>query len=198
MPTTDAPRLPGSDFRENLFAELRRVGRPFSASRGTLLQAPDAPQSPLYLLDAGAAQAFVDTASGRQTLRLGYPGELLAALPGLLLGVRSPLGIEALRACRGFSLSRIQLDQFLDGDPTRRSAYTLMLEGLVCSLMARELDLLEPDPAERYRLVLQRSPQLFQHVPLRYIASYLRMSPETLSRIRGAAPGSSRTPSPSS
>jgi len=45
-------------------------------------------------------------------------------------------------------------------------------------------DRLEPSPLERYNAVLRRSPQLFQHVPLRHIASYLRMSPETLSRIR--------------
>lgn len=55
-----------------------------------------------------------------------------------------------------------------------------MLEGFVCGLLEREIDLLEPDPAQRYQMVLARSPQLFQHVPLRYIASYLRMSSETL------------------
>ena len=184
MSAVDRPPQPGVGFRENLFAEAHRVGKTFQVARGALLQAPGAGQSPLYLFEAGAAQAYVDTTSGRQTLRLGYPGEVLADLPGLLIGARSAIGIEALRACRGYSLSRTQLDAFLDGGPARRAAYTRLLEGLVCSLMARELDLLEADPAERYRLVLERSPQLFQHVPLRYIASYLRMTPETLSRIR--------------
>jgi len=31
--------------------------------------------------------------------------------------------------------------------------------------------------------VLTRSPQLFQEIPHKYIAAYLRMSPETLSRL---------------
>ncbi|MEO0734297.1 MAG: Crp/Fnr family transcriptional regulator, partial [Bacteroidota bacterium] len=34
------------------------------------------------------------------------------------------------------------------------------------------------------RRVLARSPRLFQEIPAKYIANYLRMTPETLSRIR--------------
>ena len=37
---------------------------------------------------------------------------------------------------------------------------------------------------ERYLRVLGRSPALFQEIPHRYIANYLRMSAETLSRLK--------------
>jgi CRP-like cAMP-binding protein len=37
---------------------------------------------------------------------------------------------------------------------------------------------------ERYELLLSSDPQIFQRVPLKHIASYLGMKPETLSRIR--------------
>jgi CRP-like cAMP-binding protein len=39
-------------------------------------------------------------------------------------------------------------------------------------------------PEDRYRYVLERRPQFLQQFPLKFIASYLRMTPETLSRIR--------------
>jgi len=39
---------------------------------------------------------------------------------------------------------------------------------------------------ERYELLLSNDPGIFQRVPLKYIASYLSMKPETLSRIRAA------------
>ncbi len=52
--------------------------------------------------------------------------------------------------------------------------------------MEREQDLLINSPEERYRRVLKRSPQLFQEVPHKYIAAYLRMPPETLSRVKKA------------
>lgn len=39
-------------------------------------------------------------------------------------------------------------------------------------------------PKEKYMLVMKEQPQLFQRVPLHYIASYLGIEPESLSRLR--------------
>ena len=39
-------------------------------------------------------------------------------------------------------------------------------------------------PEERYVLLMQQQPQLFQRIPLHYIASYLGIEPESLSRLR--------------
>lgn len=59
-----------------------------------------------------------------------------------------------------------------------------ILENLVIQQMEREIDILTSSPKERYERVLKRSPQLFQHIPNRHIANYLRMTPETLSRLK--------------
>jgi hypothetical protein len=50
--------------------------------------------------------------------------------------------------------------------------------------MEREIDLLTVSSKERYLRVLNRSPKVFQEIPHGLIASYLRMSPETLSRLK--------------
>ncbi len=39
-------------------------------------------------------------------------------------------------------------------------------------------------PEDKYRLLLEHSPKIIQRFPLKYIASYLGMTPETLSRVR--------------
>jgi CRP-like cAMP-binding protein len=41
-----------------------------------------------------------------------------------------------------------------------------------------------PLPEDKYKHLLQHKPQLLQAFPLKYIASYLKMTPETLSRVR--------------
>ncbi|PSQ97969.1 MAG: hypothetical protein BRD55_00785 [Bacteroidetes bacterium SW_9_63_38] len=50
----------------------------------------------------------------------------------------------------------------------------------------RERDHMILTAKERHERLLAESPQLVQRVPLKHIASYLGMSPETLSRIRGS------------
>lgn len=39
-------------------------------------------------------------------------------------------------------------------------------------------------PEEKYQLLMQDQPELFQRIPLHYIASYLGIEPESLSRLR--------------
>ena len=58
------------------------------------------------------------------------------------------------------------------------------VDSIMAAQIEREIDILTNSPKERYLRVLKRSPQLFQEIPNKHIASYLRMSPETLSRMK--------------
>jgi CRP-like cAMP-binding protein len=60
----------------------------------------------------------------------------------------------------------------------------LMAESLAIRKEMREIAFLKDSPQERYRKLLEEQPMVLQRVPLHYIASYLGMKPETLSRIR--------------
>ncbi|WPP49341.1 Crp/Fnr family transcriptional regulator [Catalinimonas niigatensis] len=48
----------------------------------------------------------------------------------------------------------------------------------------REASFLLDSPEERYQKLLKEAPHWVQRIPLKYLASYLGMAPETLSRIR--------------
>ncbi|QMU26702.1 Crp/Fnr family transcriptional regulator [Adhaeribacter radiodurans] len=60
----------------------------------------------------------------------------------------------------------------------------LVIEGLFNRKTLREESFLLDTPEDRYQQLLQRQPFILQRVPLVYIASYLGITPETLSRIR--------------
>jgi hypothetical protein len=55
---------------------------------------------------------------------------------------------------------------------------------IITQQVERTIDLLTSSFSERLERVLKHSPDLFKEIPLKYIASYLRMTPETLSCIR--------------
>lgn len=47
-----------------------------------------------------------------------------------------------------------------------------------------EIQMQHATPRQRYEFLLANKPQMIQRFPLKYIASYLGMTPETLSRVR--------------
>jgi CRP/FNR family transcriptional regulator, anaerobic regulatory protein len=96
----------------------------------------------------------------------------------------SEFHIIAIRKSNIKIIPQTTIVNLAQNNPQLLLAYNYLLQTLITQQMEREIDLLIDTPNERYQRVLTRSPQLFQEVPLKYIAAYLRMTPETLSRLR--------------
>lgn len=60
----------------------------------------------------------------------------------------------------------------------------LIAEEVLVGRASREIEQMSLTAQERYERLVKRSPHLLQLVPQKDIASYLRMKPETLSRLR--------------
>ena len=155
-----------------------------SLKRGDLLKSGGSIDRNIYSICDGALRAYILEDQEELTIRFGYQGDLLVALDSYISGEPSDLYIEALKSTEIKWMQREDLIRFLHTDTELLSNWHIILEQLVLQQMERERDLLTAIPAERYARVLARSPQLFQEIPHKYIASYLRMTPETLSRIR--------------
>jgi CRP-like cAMP-binding protein len=57
-------------------------------------------------------------------------------------------------------------------------------EGMMTEYQDRILSIMGDSPETRYRNLLEKEPELLLHIPQKHIASYLGITPETLSRIR--------------
>lgn len=137
----------------------------------------------IYYIERGSLRVFVLDEEEEQTLRFGYKDSLVASLDSFLTGKPSELFIQALKKTVIKVVTKQQIDTLL-AEESNRNLWTAILENLVLQQIEREIDILTSSPKERYERVLKRSPQLFQEIPHKYIANYLRMSPETLSRLK--------------
>ncbi|PAM94367.1 Crp/Fnr family transcriptional regulator [Flavobacterium sp. IR1] len=137
----------------------------------------------LYYVESGSVRIFVLDEYQEQTIRFGYKENLIVSLDSFLTGKPSDLFIQAIKKTVVRVISKQQIDKFLETE-SNRNLWIKILENLVIQQMEREIDILTNSPKERYERVLKRSPQLFQEIPNRHIANYLRMSPETLSRLK--------------
>lgn len=137
----------------------------------------------LYYIESGSLRIFVLDDYEEQTIRFGYKENLIVSLDSFLTGKPSDLYIQAIKKTVLKVITKEQIEKFLETE-NNRNLWTKILENLVLQQMEREIDILTNSPKERYERVLKRSPQLFQEIPNRHIANYLRMSAETLSRLK--------------
>ncbi len=133
---------------------------------------------------SGSMRVFVVDGGEEQTIRFGYQGSLIAALDSVFSGKPTEFYIQALKKTTIRAVSESDLKTLVESDLETSKLWVSLLESIALQQMERERDILTASPSERYLRVLKRSPQLFQEIPHKYIASYLRMTPETLSRIR--------------
>lgn len=138
----------------------------------------------IYLITEGSLRIFVVDEHEEHTIRFGYKNNLIAALDSFLTEEPSEFYIQAIKKTTVKSISKQKYTAFIESSFEHKQIWLTILESFVLQQIERERDILTTSPVERYKRVLKRSPQLFQEIPNKYIASYLRMTPETLSRIK--------------
>jgi len=152
-------------------------------NRNEFLKVKDSIDTNIYFVESGSLRIFVLDEYEEQIIRFGYKENLIVSLDCFLTGNTSNLFIQAIKKSVIKVITKQQFEIFLETE-ANRNLWIKILENLVVQQMEREIDILTNSPKERYERVLKRSPQLFQEIPNKYIASYLRMSPETLSRLK--------------
>lgn len=152
-------------------------------SRNEFLTVNGSIDTNIYYIESGSLRVFVLDDCEEQIIRFGYKENLIVSLDSFLTGNPSAYFIQAIKKTVLRVIPKQQIDTFLK-DEANSLLWTKILENLILQQLDREIDILTNSPKERYRRVLKRSPQLFQEIPHRYIANYLRMSAETLSRLK--------------
>lgn len=153
-------------------------------SRGAFLKTGGSMDTNIYFVRSGSLRFYILDELEERIIRFGYEGNLIVALDSFLTDAPSDFYVQAIKKTVVDVIPKARFMAWMDEKPDRLKLWSQILEDLVLQQMAREKDLLTQSPAQRYQRVKARSPQLFQEIPERHIANYLRMSPETLSRLK--------------
>ncbi len=159
-------------------------GKSIELKRNEYLKVKGSIDTNIYFVVNGSLRIFVLDDFEEHTIRFGYKNNLIAALDSFLSEQPSDLYIQVLKNTTLKVLKKSVFMNFIASSSKNTKTWQLILENFALQQMERERDILTTSPVERYNRVLKRSPQLFQEIPNKYIASYLRMTPETLSRIK--------------
>ncbi|MBR4700054.1 MAG: Crp/Fnr family transcriptional regulator [Prevotella sp.] len=113
-----------------------------------------------------------------------FEGEFAVDYPTFLYGRPSQTTIVAMMPSRVLRVAGQQLEQFFNQDKETMKLRAIIAEHILFQFRSRYLDLHCASPRERYDLLLQRCPGIVEHLDLQDIASFLNVTPQTISKIR--------------
>lgn len=138
----------------------------------------------IYFIEEGSLRIFVLDDDEERVIRFGYKNNIVVSIDSFLSESPSDFYIQAIKKTLVKVIPKKGFMDFVNRNEDNLRLWIKIIEDLVLQQVEREKDILISSPKERFERVLKRSPQLFQEVPNKHIANYLRMSPETLSRLK--------------
>lgn len=138
----------------------------------------------LYFLVRGAVKIAVQKDGNERVLDFWFPNSFFSAYSSFLTQTPSQVYIQTLLPTHVLAIKEHAVRRLYETSFIANSIGRTLTEILYRKKTQREIDLLTKSATERYHDLLREHPEVLQHVPLRHIASYLGIHPESLSRIR--------------
>ena len=168
-----------------VWAELQAPWRLRDVRAGEVLTRIGEVEHRFSFVVEGVQRGYFVTPEGDEvTVAFTYPPSYSGVPDSFFLQVPSAYALEALTDGQMLSIEHGALAALMDRHPALDRWAWRLLATATAGRAKRERELLTLSATERYRRLLAESPHVLDLVPLRHVASYLGMSPETLSRAR--------------
>lgn len=149
-----------------------------------LLNAGDVCNFEAYVLKGCIREYFIDKRGAELTLEFAVEDWWVSDITSFEHQTPSMMYIEALEDCELLVLSREAKDELLRRVPKLERMFRLMIQRHLAVVQKRLLRTVTYSAMDKLEEFLKRYPTLPNRVPQHYIASYLGITPEFLSKLR--------------
>ncbi len=163
---------------KNNFRPKRMLKRQFLLQEGDVCRE-------LAFVEKGALYSYtVDSKGNQHVIRFAFDGWWIADLQSFFTHNPSTFNIEVLEDSELLMLDRKNHEKLLEEIPGYERYHRIIVQNAYVALKRRVENGLGLTAEEKYARLIEQNPQFMNRVPLNLVASYLGMSPETLSRVR--------------
>lgn len=135
-------------------------------------------------IEKGSMRLFFNSDKKEACSDFFFENSFIGSFASFLSQQPSIVNISAIENCELLVLSHEKVMELMRQYPSVRNlANAILLEQFIRA-EKREQSLVLLQPEERFLKIVEEHPKLFKRVPLHYVASYLAITPETLSRYR--------------
>ncbi|MDO4172060.1 MAG: Crp/Fnr family transcriptional regulator [Prevotellaceae bacterium] len=140
----------------------------------------------IYYVHQGLVRQYYIKNGKEMTSFLGVDGSVIMSIESLFREMPSQEIVEALEPCYVYAMPKSRLEEVALHNQNIQILYRKILEEALIDSQ-RHADLVRFETAQnRYRRICKQMPKVVLRAPLVFIASYLQMTPETLSRVRSS------------
>lgn len=140
----------------------------------------------LSFLESGMVRFYLPDPDCQRELTFSFAFEnsFFSGYDSFLSQTPADYCIEALTDCVMWQISFEDLNVIYNTTEVGNLIGRKVAESLYAAKMKRELALLKDSAKERYLDLLRHQPHFYKRIPLKYLASYIGVRPQSLSRIR--------------
>ncbi len=155
---------------------------------------PGSSNENLFFIFKGVIRGYIKSGNKEITTWINEENELVGSIRNFGLNIPSEEFLQALEPTELIALPTQAVEELYEKFPETNLIGRKILEQSYRDAEERAFICRLPTAEERYRRFLQSRGSLLNRVPLKYIANYLGMKMETLSRIRSKLPGTLMQP----
>ena len=138
----------------------------------------------MYYVDSGMVRQYYFKNGKDVTEHFSFEGRIVMCIESLLKHVPSQIIIESLETTQLYALPRKKLLEAIEYTPELGILYRKILEHALISSQHHADSQRFENAQERYERRLKEKPEIILRAPMIHVASFLQMTPETLSRVR--------------
>ncbi len=135
-------------------------------------------------IEQGSARLFYIVDEREISKDFLFENAIIGSFASFFSQLPSSLNVAALEETHILEMDYRQVMYLYDHYPAWQKLGRIIAQDQFIRSERREASLLKDSPELRYLSLIEEHPKVFKRVPLHYIASYLGITPETLSRYR--------------
>jgi CRP-like cAMP-binding protein len=149
----------------------------------TLLKEGEVPRK-IFFIKKGCLRASFNNRGKDITFQFFFEGDAVASIEGFRANQPSPISIKSVEASTLIVLHKNGFETLMHDFPEIKDLLLDLAFRRFAQYSQLFLSYLKHTPRQRYEKLLEERPDIIKRVPQHYIASYLGITPVSLSRIR--------------